>query len=168
MFYSLPKAVFHLSMGGALFFYHMGAYYKKGINGYIVVNAPIGAVINTLPPNYSTVVVNGVTYLVYGGIYYLPHRNGFIVVADPTKGDGAATIDVPAATIIPNQVRTTPRRLNVRSAPNRNSTIIRQLPRGTIVKVTGTVAGWYKVRMTHGSTGWVMIKFTTPLLPADG
>jgi len=48
------------------------------------------------------------------------------------------------------------------------SMIINQLSSGTIVKVTGNVAGWYQVKLTDGTTGWVKIKFTTPIMPADG
>lgn len=146
----------------------MGTYYRQGPNGYVVVSAPTGAVITSLPPGYSSVMRGGITYYVYGGVYYLPNETGFIVVSDPTRGAGQATINVPAATVIPSQVRVTSTRLNVRSNPGMDSTIISQLTQGTIIKVTGNVAGWYQVRMADGTTGWVMIKFTTPIMPANG
>lgn len=168
--HTLPEAAFHLSVAGALFYYHMGAYYRQGPNGYIAVNAPIGAVINTLPPGYSSVVHNGVAYYVYGGVYYLPNEQGFMVVADPTGGQNVTTtnINVPAATILPAQVRITSRMLNVRSDPNTASTIVSQLSIGTIVKVTGNVAGWYQVELSDGTSGWVMIRYTSPIMPANG
>ncbi len=178
---SLPEAIFSLSVAGALFYYHLGSYYRQTPNGYVVVNAPTGAVVNTLPPGYATVAYNGVNYYAYGGVYYLPHARGYVVVSnptggwetpvvisDPTTGMDSSAINVPAAKIIPAQVRVTSTRLNVRSDPNMDSTIISQLSQGTLIRVIGNVAGWYKVLMTDESTGWIKIRFTTPILPANG
>jgi len=166
--HTLPAAFLSISVAGALFYYHMGTYYRRGPNGYIVVSPPRGAVITSLPPGYSAIVHNGITYYVYGGVYYLPNETGFVVVSDPTGGAGPSTINVPAATVIPNQIRVTSVRLNVRTEPTTDSTIISQLTQGTILKVTGNVSGWYQVKLADGTTGWVMIKFTTPIMPANG
>jgi hypothetical protein len=41
--------------------------------------------LKTLPPNYQTVVVAGVTYYVANGVYYIydPARQGYVVVVAP-------------------------------------------------------------------------------------
>jgi hypothetical protein len=48
-------------------------------------NQPDTAVLVTLPPNYQTVVVAGVTYYTVNGVYYVydPGRQGYVVVAAP-------------------------------------------------------------------------------------
>ncbi len=48
-------------------------------------NQPDTAVVVTLPPNYQTVVVAGVTYYTVNGVYYVydPGRQGYVVVAAP-------------------------------------------------------------------------------------
>ncbi len=89
-------------------------------------------------------------------------------MADPRTGTVQTTVTGPAATIIPAQVRVSVQRLNVRKKPKMTSMIVSQLTRGTIVKVTGNVAGWYKVRLSDGTKGWLKIRFTTPVAAADG
>ncbi|APB32768.1 hypothetical protein GlitD10_0457 [Gloeomargarita lithophora Alchichica-D10] len=48
-------------------------------------NQPEAAVVITLPPNYQTVVVAGVTYYTVNGVYYVydPGRQGYVVVVAP-------------------------------------------------------------------------------------
>jgi len=70
--------------------YYQGVYYAPSNGGYTVVQAPVGAVITTLPPGYQTVVINGsggttVNNYYYGGTYYEQEPNGYKVVP-PTAG----------------------------------------------------------------------------------
>jgi hypothetical protein len=78
--------------------YDHGVYYAPSNGGYTVVQAPVGAVITTLPPGYQTVVVSGsggttVDNYYYGGTYYERESNGYRVVP-PTAG--TIITDMPA------------------------------------------------------------------------
>jgi hypothetical protein len=66
--------------------YDQGVYYMPSNGGYVVVQAPIGATITTLPPGYQTVVVTETTNnYYYGGTYYEKTDKGYTVVP-PTAG----------------------------------------------------------------------------------
>ena len=145
----------------------MGTFYRQAPDGYVVVTAPVGAIITTLPSGYSSVVRNGVTYYVYGGVYYLPHERGFVVVAEPA-GSPEPAPTVPVATVLPSQVRISAASLNVRSKPEATAPATHQLMQGTLVPVIGNAPGWYQIKLTNGTIGWIMIKYTTPVLPAKG
>jgi hypothetical protein len=78
--------------------YDQGVYYAPSNGGYTVVQAPVGAVITTLPTGYQTVVVSGsggttVNNYYYGGTYYERESNGYKVVP-PTAG--TIITDMPA------------------------------------------------------------------------
>lgn len=84
--YRLPRLsgrVYQLGLGGGVFFYSDGIYYRRTGMEYIVVEAPLGAVVRALPPYYQIVQINGVSYYVVDGTYYIYTPVGFQVVADP-------------------------------------------------------------------------------------
>ncbi len=55
----------------------------RPVPGPAGLNNPV--LLRTLPPNYQTVVVAGVTYYVVNGVYYIydPARQGYVVVVAP-------------------------------------------------------------------------------------
>ncbi|WP_247216134.1 hypothetical protein [Synechococcus sp. C9] len=55
----------------------------RPVPGPAGLNNPV--LLKTLPPNYQTVVVAGVTYYVANGVYYIydPARQGYVVVVAP-------------------------------------------------------------------------------------
>jgi hypothetical protein len=66
--------------------YLRSRYYVATTGGYTVVQAPVGAVVTTIPPESQKVVVNETTYnYYYGGTYYDKTDKGYTVVA-PTAG----------------------------------------------------------------------------------
>ena len=67
------------------YFYREGYFYDKRPEGYVKVEAPIGAEITLLPRGYKVVRVHRVRYYLFGGIYYkfLPHRKVYVVVKAP-------------------------------------------------------------------------------------
>ena len=72
--------------GGGRHYYSGGSWYRHGWLGFdIAVSAlAIGALIDSLPPRYSTVVVGGVPYYYYDNYYYQPYPyGGYIVVPPP-------------------------------------------------------------------------------------
>ena len=81
----LPGDFLSLSLGGFRYYYYDGVYYRRYADEYVVVPAPIGAVITTLPPGCELVVINGVSYYVDNGIYYRRSRYGYEVVSEPRR-----------------------------------------------------------------------------------
>lgn len=73
--------------------YYGGGYYHSGPSVAGVVAATVataivvGAIVNTLPPNCSTLMMNGLTYQNCGGSYYQPQYQGssvtYVVVNHP-------------------------------------------------------------------------------------
>ena len=61
--------------GGGRHYYRDGRWYRHGWLGFdIAVSAlTVGALIDSLPPRYTTVVVEGAPYYCYGYTYYRPY-----------------------------------------------------------------------------------------------
>jgi len=72
-----------LSIAGAEFLYTAGMFYRSTPAGYVVVPAPMGAVVPTLPPGYTVVYMRGMPYYYYGNAYYAAAPNGYVVTAPP-------------------------------------------------------------------------------------
>jgi Family of unknown function (DUF6515) len=92
----LPLGFLSLVIGGEPYFYHDGWFYRRHGRGYVVVRAPIGAVVRVLPPGHAAVWVGRREYFVAYGTYYVWDRaaRGYVVVAEPTA---VATAGVPPA-----------------------------------------------------------------------
>jgi hypothetical protein len=74
--------------GGGGCCYHSGVGVAAAVATTAVVTAAVvGSRVNTLPPNCTTVVANGVTYQQCGGSYYQPQFSGgnttYVVVNQP-------------------------------------------------------------------------------------
>jgi hypothetical protein len=68
------------------FQYFEGVFYQKDDEGYVVVPAPLGASVKSIPDNYEKVEVGENEFHYYwGGAFYEKKGNEFIVVA-PTAG----------------------------------------------------------------------------------
>ncbi len=145
----------------SLFYYHGGSYYQPSPRGYVVVSSPPGAVISALPEGCNPVLINGITYFVYGNTYYHQVPNGFEVVVDPTQYQ--------QPTVVAGRVVVTSQALNVRTGPSPQNTIINTVHSGDILEIIGNSPGWYYIKLTNKTFGWIMAKYTTPLLqPANG
>lgn len=68
---------------------HGGYYYNPGpsVGAVVATTLVVGAIVASLPPNCSTLIVNGITYHSCGGTYYQPRYSGstvtYIVVTKP-------------------------------------------------------------------------------------
>jgi len=83
---TLAETAIIISVSNQQYHYDAGVYYIAGNGGYTVVQAPIGAVITTLPPASQTVIVNETTNnYYYGGTFYEKSDKGYTVVP-PTAG----------------------------------------------------------------------------------
>ena len=81
---------------GMEYYYHQGYFYRRGVDRYVIVNAPVGAVIPEVPYGYEIIVVNGRRYLHYNHTYYLKEPRGYVVVADPLYDGVTLPLDTPA------------------------------------------------------------------------
>jgi len=76
----LPALSTRLIVRGHEFFYRRGTYYEHCSDGYVVIPAPIGAVVSSLPESHRTLVIDGVIYHEYDGVYYKGGPAGYTVV----------------------------------------------------------------------------------------
>ena len=72
-----------VSIAGASLLYSAGMFYRSTPAGYIVVPAPMGAVVPALPPGYTVVYMGGMPYYYYGNAYYAAAPNGYVATAPP-------------------------------------------------------------------------------------
>jgi hypothetical protein len=103
-----------LSIAGAEFLYSAGMFYRSTPAGYVVVPAPMGAVVPALPPGYTVVYMGGMPYYYYGNAYYAAAPNGYVVTAPPAiaatvaAAPGVAAVQAPAPAPISQQPATAP------------------------------------------------------------
>ena len=81
-----------VSVNNAQYHYDQGVWYQPQSNGYVVVSAPVGGTVTTVPSGTQTVVVNNTTNYYYGGSYYEKDSKGYTVVAPPA---GAVVDNLP-------------------------------------------------------------------------
>jgi hypothetical protein len=74
------RAFFH---AGLEYFYNDGYFYRRVPQGYMIVDAPAGVVISSLPVGVRIVVYNGKHFYYYNETYYLRAQTGYVVVDDP-------------------------------------------------------------------------------------
>jgi len=151
---SLPPNVFSFFLGGSTFFYYSGLYYRHGVDGYVVVQAPIGARIHVLPDDCSYFYYNGDRCYACDDVFYREVGREYLVIERPPRFD---VIVEPG-----DLVRITTDALNVRSGPGAQFRVMGQLIRGDIVEVGAIEDGWYYVRFGNDSYGWVMQRYTNP------
>lgn len=93
-------AVVSLVVGGVEFFYWEGMFHQPYGGQYVVVNAPVGAVVTSIPPGYQTVVTDGIAYYTINGVTYRQVANGYQVVPSPTATVGGTPPVVPAPAVV--------------------------------------------------------------------
>lgn len=83
---SLAVTAIVVSIENQKYHYDQGVFYEPSGNGYKVVQAPVGAVVPSVPDNSEHVVINETTNnYYYGGTYYEKSGDGYKVV-EPTAG----------------------------------------------------------------------------------
>lgn len=83
-FFGLPAGYLSVSVGGGLYYFQGGVWYAHVRQGhYVVVGAPLGAVLPFLPPYSTQLWVGGVPYYYVNGTYYLQTPQGYAVVQPP-------------------------------------------------------------------------------------
>lgn len=87
----LPRSYLRIVVHGLPYFYFGGVFYRNHVSGYIVVRAPIGAVVSVLPVGFIAFSLGGVTYYHANDTYYLwdDGREVYYVVEKPRGADSA-------------------------------------------------------------------------------
>lgn len=78
-----PVGSISIQVGNFSFRYHNGVYYKHTKRGYVVTQAPRGAIIHSLPSGHTRVVSHGNVYYCYNNVYYRQAPDGYIVTEAP-------------------------------------------------------------------------------------
>ena len=99
----LPHGFVNLSVGSRPFFYHGGHFYRHSPAGYVVVAAPLGASVVSLPASAVRVQIGGAFFYQYGSAYYQwqPATSTYVVVPPPA-GAPVASVPSPAAPPAPS------------------------------------------------------------------
>lgn len=106
--------------GGRRYHYREGRWYGRGWFGLeVAISAlTIGAVVESLPYGYRTVVVAGQPYYYYDGYYYRYYPYGYVVVPAPV----ATPVYTPVPVVPPVQASSAPDKIITINIPNRNGT----------------------------------------------
>ena len=72
-----------VKVGRKTFYYHDGHYYRRKGRSYVVVAAPIGAVIPALPARVAVVGQGRQRYYHARGVYYRKVDRGYVVINRP-------------------------------------------------------------------------------------
>ena len=155
----LPAGCKPVVVHGRKFFYSGGDFYQKAKGGFIIVNAPFGALVMNLPYGYTRHIHGGVAYVQYNGTYYRETAHGYTVVAAPAVAENR--FQPPRGKT--HRVSVSARRLNVRSGPGADFSVVREVRRGNILVVLENAPGWVHVTTPSGTHGWVMQRFVTPV-----
>ena len=95
----LPLGCACLLAGGLEYYYWEGMYYRPAADGYVIVSAPVGAVVPAIPDGGQQVVVDGIPYYIINSVTYRKTTVGYEVVPMPsTLVQQTATAPTPAAT----------------------------------------------------------------------
>ena len=68
------------------YYYFDGFFYRPSLGGYVIVEAPIGAIVAALPRLHHIFHWHGEHYYVVSNTFYRRHPRGYIVVPDPGYG----------------------------------------------------------------------------------
>ncbi|QYM78417.1 hypothetical protein K0B96_14095 [Horticoccus luteus] len=101
----LPNGFAEVHVGKDRYFEHRGTFYRPGPRGgYVVVRAPRGAIVHTLPPRYVRIYLGNTVYYRYDDVYYRPVAGGYVIVDAPTT----TVVTTPAPTTPAPAVNATP------------------------------------------------------------
>ncbi len=74
-------------VGDGRYYYNDGVFYTGAPGSYVVVEAPVGAVVYDAPPGFQQVVIDGEVYFVDHDVYYRHEGRGYRVVERPHRHD---------------------------------------------------------------------------------
>ena len=135
--------------GGGRHYYNNGGWYRHGWFGFdIAVSAlAIGALIDSLPPRYTTVVVAGSPYYYCNGYYYQPYPyGGYVVVPPPALAQSVAVVSQTAPIVAAAPVSIS------------GATVTQAQPQtqdATTINIPNSRGGYTAVTLKKAGTGYV-------------
>ena len=75
----LPSGFVTVRVGTGRYFYHRGVFYQPYRGGFLVVTAPLGAVIPRPPGGHVMILVENDPFAYYRGVFYQPVPAGYVV-----------------------------------------------------------------------------------------
>ena len=100
----LPLSAAMLFIAGVTYYYCEGVFYQRRVNTYVVVPAPVGAVVTTVPTGAQVIVVDGVPYYTVNNVTYMYTPYGYQVVPQPAI---VQTVVQPSVVVVPNTAAAT-------------------------------------------------------------
>ncbi len=82
-----PRYTTTVVVTGTSYYYWGGAYYVASGSGYVVVAAPVGAVVHAVPTYTTLVYVGSTPYYYYGGTYYVATAEPAPVPEEPPEDE---------------------------------------------------------------------------------
>lgn len=82
----LPRGFNRVMVNAAEYFFFEGYFYLPSSNSYVIVEAPIGAIVASIPRLHGYSEWRGMPYFVVGDTYYRKHPRGYVVVENPHFG----------------------------------------------------------------------------------
>ena len=79
----LPYGHNRIFVNNTEYFFSNGYFYRPSCTGYVIVEAPIGAIVFTLPRLHQFVYWHGHPYYIVGDTYFRRQPGGYIVVPNP-------------------------------------------------------------------------------------
>ena len=170
----LPAGSRTVWVGKSRYYHNHGVFYRRGPSGFLVVNAPIRAIVLSIPIGSRSVLVGGFTYYLYGRTYYRRVPSGYMVVAPPPETVVVREMApvVPSKESMEGKVSVTVPLLNVRSGPGMDFPVTCQVHENEMLTIQGYAPDWLYVNIPGGAFGWVMLRYTsyasTNPSPAEG
>jgi len=163
----LPAGSRTVRAGKSRYYHYHGVFYRRGPSGFLVVNAPAGAIVLSIPVGSRSFLVGGITYYLYDGTYYRRAPSGYIVVAPPPETVVVREIApvVPSKESMEGKASVTVPLLNVRSGPGMDFPVVYQVHESDMLTIHGYAPEWLYVNLPGGSFGWVMMRYTSYASP---
>ena len=135
--------------GGGRHYYRNGGWYRHGWLGFdtAVSALAIGALIDSLPPRYTTVVVAGTPYYYYDNYYYRPYSyGGYVVVPPPVLAQPVVVMPQPAPVVVAAPAP-------IIAAPAAQPQA--QIPETLIVNIPNSKGGYTPVTLKRSGNGFI-------------
>ena len=81
----LPDRHVRIFVRNHRYYYYGGTFYDYYNGGYVIVNAPLGALVPVLPGGYVSFVLGPTRYFYFGGTYYIRSGQQYEVVEPPSR-----------------------------------------------------------------------------------
>lgn len=97
----MPRKAEEIEIGGLVYRYYEGYFYKSEGEVFVRTDAPIGAVVKAIPDNYQRIIISGRIYYYSNGVFYMSKgQKDFMTTFGPIGGQVSKLPDGSQAIII--------------------------------------------------------------------